>query len=56
MIKNFRKIFALILTYISANYYSQCTGCTVTNPILSGNYTFASGSTVCFTSNATLGM
>ena len=56
MIKNFTKIFALILTLIfSANYYSQCTGCTVTNPTLSGNYTFASGSTVCFTSNATLG-
>ena len=56
MIKNFTKIFALILTLIfSANYYSQCTGCTVTNPVLSGNYTFASGSTVCFTSNATLG-
>ena len=30
MIKNFRKIFALILTLIfSANYYAQCTGCTV---------------------------
>ena len=56
MIKNFSKIFALILTLIfSANYYAQCTGCTVTNPVLSGNYTFASGSTVCFTSNATLG-
>ena len=56
MIKNFTKIFALILTLIfSANYYAQCTGCTVTNPVLSGNYTFASGSTVCFTSNATLG-
>lgn len=56
MMKNFSKIFALILTLIfSANYYAQCTGCTVTNPVLSGNYTFASGSTVCFTSNATLG-
>ena len=56
MIKNFSKIFALILTLIfSANYYAQCTGCTVTNPTLSGNYTFTSGSTVCFTSNATLG-
>ena len=30
MIKNFSKIFALILTLIfSANYYAQCTGCTV---------------------------
>ena len=55
MIKNFSKIFALILTLIfSANYYAQCTGCTVTNPTLSGNYTFASKSVVCFTSNATL--
>ena len=55
MIKNFSKIFALILTLIfSANYYAQCTGCTVTNPVSSGNYTFASGSTVCFTQSATL--
>ena len=49
-------LFAWILILIfSADYSAQCTGCTVTNPTLSGNYTFASGSTVCFTSNATLG-
>lgn len=55
MIKNFSKIFALILTLIfSANYYSQCTGCTVTDPVTPGTYTFPSGSTVCFTSDATL--
>ena len=56
MIKNFSKIFALMLTLIfSANYYSQCTGCTVTNPVSSGNYTFPANSTVCFTTNTTLG-
>ena len=56
MIKNFSKIFALILTLIfSANYYAQCTGCTVTNPVSSGNYTFPANSTVCFTTNTTLG-
>ena len=56
MIKNFRKIFALILTLIfSANYYSQCTGCNVTNPVSSGNYTFPANSTVCFTTDTTLG-
>ncbi|WP_124640734.1 beta strand repeat-containing protein [Amniculibacterium aquaticum] len=56
MITNFSKIFALILTLIfSANYYSQCTGCTVTNPVSSGNYTFPANSTVCFTTNTTLG-
>ena len=48
-------LFALILTLIfSANYYAQCTSCTVTDPVITGNYTFPSGSTVCFTSNATL--
>ena len=33
---------------------SQCTGCTVTNPVSSGSYTFANNSTVCFTQNTTL--
>ena len=49
-------ILLLLLSLIStvSNFYAQCTGCTVTGPT-SGNYTFASGSTVCFTSNATLG-
>lgn len=49
-------ILLLLLSLIStvSNFYAQCTGCTVTNPVSSGNYTFASGSTVCFTSNATL--
>lgn len=55
MIKNFSKIFALILTLIfSANYYAQCTGCNVTNPVTSGDYTFPANSTVCFTTNTTL--
>ena len=56
MIKNFSKIFALILTLVfSASYYSQCTGCTVTNPVPSSPYTFPANSTVCFTTNTTLG-
>ncbi|TXI88884.1 MAG: hypothetical protein E6Q36_04440 [Chryseobacterium sp.] len=56
MMKKFYVFFAWILVLISyANFNAQCTGCTVTNPTLSGNYTFTSGSTVCFTSNATLG-
>lgn len=33
---------------------AQCTGCTITGPT-SGNFTFTSNETVCFSSNATLG-
>ena len=57
MVKIYSKFFALVFTLIlSANYNAQCTGCPFPNPVLSGDYTFASGSTVCFTSNTTLGV
>ncbi len=55
MIKKIILLVLLSLISTVSNFYAQCTGCTTTNPVLSGNYTFASGSTVCFTSNATLG-
>ncbi|SDG60173.1 hypothetical protein [Epilithonimonas hungarica] len=45
--------YLLFLLFLSINYYSQCTSCTVTNPT-SSNYTFSSGSVVCFTTNTTL--
>lgn len=48
-------IACMLLINFFAIVNAQCTGCTVTNPTLSGNYTFSSGSVVCFTSNATLG-
>ena len=55
MIKNFSKIFALILTLIfSANYYSQCTGCTIENPSNGGNLSLSDNSVVCFTQDATV--
>ncbi|MEZ7914002.1 beta strand repeat-containing protein, partial [Macellibacteroides fermentans] len=58
--KNFSKLCLVLFTMLLAILYhqpvhAQCTGCTVTNPVLSGNYTFAANSTVCFTSDATLG-
>lgn len=54
MINYFRNnILILFLLLFSLNLYSQCTGCTVTNPT-SSNYTFASGSVVCFTTNTTM--
>ena len=55
MIKKIILLLLLALISTVSNFYAQCTGCNVTNPVSSGNYTFASGSTVCFTSNATLG-
>jgi len=58
--KNFSKLCLVLFTMLLAILYhqpvhAQCTtGCKVTGPT-SGNYTFATGSTVCFTSDATLG-
>lgn len=45
-------IFILLLLLLSFDCYSQCTGCTVTNPTAS-NYTFATNSVVCFTTGTT---
>lgn len=49
------KMHVVLCIFIYGSYlYGQCSGCTVTNPTISGTYTFTSGSVVCFTSNATL--
>ena len=53
MINYYNKFILLWLFLFATNLYSQCTGCTVTNPT-SSNYTFASGSVVCFTTNTTM--
>lgn len=45
-------VFTLFLIVLSLDCYSQCAGCTVTNPSAS-NYTFATNSVVCFTSGTT---
>ncbi|MCD9856066.1 hypothetical protein LUD75_15175 [Epilithonimonas sp. JDS] len=45
-------VFALFLIVLSLDCYSQCAGCTVTNPT-AGNYTFATNSVACFTSGTT---
>ncbi|PZU79775.1 MAG: hypothetical protein DI529_17225 [Chryseobacterium sp.] len=53
MINYSNKLILLWLFLFATNVYSQCTGCTVTNPT-SNNYTFASGSVVCITTNTTM--
>lgn len=56
---NFLKFYLSFLSFLffvsTATLSAQCNSCTVTNPVLSGNYTFLTNSVVCFTSNATLG-
>lgn len=53
MIKKLILLLLLSLVSTVSNFYARCTGCTATNP--SGNYTFPANSTVCFTTNTTLG-
>ncbi|WP_313098985.1 hypothetical protein [Epilithonimonas sp.] len=45
-------VLPILLFLLSVNCYSQCTGCTVTNPT-ENNYTFATNSVVCFTTGTT---
>lgn len=55
MMKNYllrHFVLPILLFLLSVNCYSQCTGCTVTNPTAS-NYTFATNSVVCFTTGTT---
>ncbi|UMB59997.1 Ig-like domain-containing protein [Lutibacter sp. A80] len=44
----------LIAIASSQTAYAQCTDCDVTNPSISGNYTFAAGTKTCFTADATI--
>lgn len=55
MMKNYllrHFVLPILLFLLSVNCYSQCTGCTVTNPT-NNNYTFATNSVVCFTTGTT---
>lgn len=55
MMKNYllrHFVLPILLFLLSVNCYSQCTGCTVTNPT-DNNYTFATNSVVCFTTGTT---
>ncbi|WP_379966210.1 hypothetical protein [Epilithonimonas sp. UC225_85] len=45
-------VLIILFLLLSIDCYSQCTGCTVTNPP-AGNYTFATNSVVCFTTGTT---